>query len=158
MPGGKKKAAYSAAPKGCMLGEAQNPGGSGLALGRAESTLSQPELQEFMNLQAYERRGTKKPTTQNKPQAHHIQPAPSDPERNVQFQAVREVIEQQWANIKGKGTESRQRFVLKSLFQSFQQEDIVVSISKVAFFSSINTLENSYFKRLKTIAGFKVFS
>lgn len=69
-----------------MSGEAQNPGGSGLVLGRAESSLSQPELQEFMNLQACEKRGRKRPTTQNKTETHHIPPVSSDPKRNVQFQ------------------------------------------------------------------------
>lgn len=84
-------------------------------LGRAESALSQPELQEIMNLRASGKRGGKKPTIQNKRETLHIPPISSDPKTNVQFRVVQEAMEWHWANIKGKGTERRQRFVLKFL-------------------------------------------
>lgn len=94
MPG--KNAVCSAAREGCMSGEGKNPGGSGLVLRRAESTLSQPELQEMMNLKAYGKRGRKNPKIQNKTETLHIPPVSSNSKRNTPFQVAMEWL---WANI-----------------------------------------------------------
>lgn len=57
-----------------------------MVLGRAEPTLSLPELQEQVCLQAHE---TKEEETQKtKCKVLQIPPFPSDPGRNMQFQAI----------------------------------------------------------------------
>lgn len=100
-----------------------------LVLGRTEATLSLPELQEQVCLQAHERRGKKTHKTKHK--ALQIPPFPSDPERTVQFQAIREARERYWASIKGKGTGSRQRrFVLKLDIKLFSRKTQLSAFKK----------------------------
>jgi len=73
--------------------------GRGLLLGRVESTLTQPELQEQVCLQTPERRVKKKKTNPNH-KALQIPATSSNPERKVQFQAIKEARKRYCDSIK----------------------------------------------------------